>query len=83
MRKGDLSMQTIVIMVILLLVLIVMMVAFTGRWGIFRGGLDKLGTDGENLCSKAGGTCLSANTACTNPLKGMIDCPDPMVCCKG
>ena len=62
------SVNVIIIAAIALIVLVVLIAIFTGRFGIFTGGVKETGT-----CESMGGSCKS--TACpTKQIIGALDC---------
>ena len=87
MKKGDISLTTIVVAAIALVVLIVLIAIFTGRISIFGKSYDKQTTDAQNrVCNVGGGAC-SSSTTCANSgsfsnIGGWIDCASNEGCCK-
>ncbi len=62
-KKGDLSLNIIIVAALALIVLVVLVVIFTGRIGIFKGGVDKTG-DAELISMKIMyGQCHPGTTA--------------------
>lgn len=55
MKKGDLSLNLIIVAAILMIVLVVLVVIFAGRMGIFRGSVEKCSSY-KGTCSKEGCT---------------------------
>ena len=49
MKKGDMSLNLIIVAAILMVIFVVLVVIFSGRMGIFRGSIEK--------CSSYKGTC--------------------------
>jgi hypothetical protein len=50
MKKGDMSLNLIIVAAILMVIFVVLIVIFSGRMGIFRGSIEK--------CSSYKGTCV-------------------------
>lgn len=61
-RKGDLSLNTIVVAAIVMIVLVVLIMVFTGRMNIFT---DLLGTTTKESCAGQGGKWCDSAARCT------------------
>ena len=55
MKKGDLSLNLIIVAAILMIVFVVIVVIFSGRMGMFRGSIDKCESY-KGVCKKTGCT---------------------------
>ncbi len=55
MKKGDLSLNLIIVAAILMIVFVVIVVIFSGRMGMFRSSIDKCESY-KGVCSKTGCT---------------------------
>ena len=62
-------MNVIIIAAIALIVLVVLVAVFTGRFGIFAGGLKEAGT-----CENMGGTCKSKCSSTEDTIPGALNC---------
>ena len=70
LKSQGMSINVIIIAVVALIVLIVLIAIFTGRFGIFTGGLKEAGT-----CKALGGIdCLPSCSTTMERVYGAIDC---------
>lgn len=72
MKKGDLSIQTVVSFALLLIILVVMMYIIADKLGAAR-------TDAHS-CETKGGECVRNAGEC-DAGTAAFECPDKMVCC--
>ena len=69
-KSQGISLNVIIIAAIALIILVVLIAVFTGRFGIFTGGLKEAGT-----CTSLGGLdCLSSCSGGYERVYGAIDC---------
>ena len=61
-RKGDLSLNTIVVAAIVMIVLVVLIMVFTGRMNIFT---DLLGITTKESCAGQGGKWCGSDAQCS------------------
>lgn len=91
-KKGDISLTTIVVAAIALIVLIVLIAIFTGRINIFGKSYDQQSQSAQSsVCNSNGGQCMdSASTSCASPKvlqktpslgATWIDCSNTEYCC--
>jgi hypothetical protein len=91
MKKGDISLTTIVVAAIALVVLIVLIAIFTGRINIFGKQYDtQTGDVQARVCNVGGGvfvakvpgTCPAGGPSHFDDSKSWIDCGGDQACCK-
>jgi len=84
MKKGDISITTIIVAAIALLVLIVMIAIFSGKINIFSQGYSDSTTSAkQNVCGANGGICMPEGECSGGGPSGTnwIDCSSTEVCC--